>query len=173
MLKLVGCRKLHSNLRAFFPPNLTCFEECGDYISKYCTYKLIDTNNLSIYLYLRRLVPSREPPSRGWPRQSCLQVSLFRPSLSAFHTSPTRSLSLILFHPIYPFHWWSPPYSLSLNCALMYLPHEVTFIHSYHMSLPFQCVSLHPLHHSAIHSHCCFTHTTPPIRVLITLSIPP
>ncbi len=87
---------------------------------------------------------------------------------------PTCSLSPILFHPIYPLHWWSPPYSPSLNCALIYFfVKSHSFIHSHHMSIPPQCVSLHPLNHSTVHSHCCFTHTTPPIRVLITFSIPP
>ncbi len=73
-------------------------------------------------------------------------------SLSTFHTSSTHSLSPVLFHPINPLHWWSPPYSPSLNCALIYPLSKVTFIRSHYMSVPSQCALLHPFNHSAVQS---------------------
>ncbi len=109
---------------------------------------------------------------RGWPRQSCLQVSLFRHSLSAHSRPLPPSLSLQCTST--PFIQYTgglpltPLPSIVLSCTLC----KVTFIHSHHMSILSQHASLHPINHPTIHSHCCFAHTKPPIHVLITLSIP-
>ncbi len=63
-----------------------------------------------------------------------------------------------LSHPLslsntLPLHWCSPPYFPSLNCVLIYPFCKVTFIHSHHMSIPSQCVSLDLFNHSTVHSH--------------------
>ncbi len=94
-------------------------------------------------------------------------------SPSTFQASPTRSLFLILFHSIYLLHWWSPPYSPSLNSAFIYPFCKATFIHSHHMSIPSQvCFTspIQPLHspflllfHSYQTSHTCPHYSLYPI----------
>ncbi len=131
-------------------------------------------NILSIYLSISLTpCPPREPHPRGWPWQSCLQVSLFRHTLSAYSKLPPplslQYSSTLFIH----FTGGLPPYSSSLNRALRYPLSKVTFTDSHHTSIPSQCASLHLFNHSTVHSHCCFAHTKPPIRVPITLSIPP
>ncbi len=136
-------------------------------------------HELSIYIHVSissTPCPLTGTSSKGMaPRQSCLQVSLFRHSLSAYYKALPPTLSIQYSSTLFIHFTGGRPLTPlpSIVLSYMYPLCKVTFIHSHHMSIPSQCASLHPFNHSAVHSRCCFTHTKPPIHVLITLSIPP
>lgn len=87
-------------------------------------FKYLPTVHLSIYLYLQRPAPSQELPSRGWPLQKCLHLSLFWQSqhtqscyFQLFHSntrSPYCFTSQVLFFPWHPLPQ-SFPYTLFTN----------------------------------------------------------
>lgn len=124
--------------------------------------------SLLFYLYIWYLAPSQEFPSRGWPWQKYLHLSLF------WHFLSTHSILLLI--------------NLMLQCSLtLWSTSQVVFCHpppsilpsytlhefiphSHHMSKSFHCTMLHPLHHSTLHSFHWCNHSKLLIHAFITFS---